>query len=341
MRFVFDDEALYMALEFFWDDIGKLKRGIDAIVAKHFVAVTTDRNEVAERGFEAENNVFDTWTWVGGRYSLCSAVGLPVMLAVGPENFDLMLDGFHAMDEHFRHTEFRRNIPVIMALLGIWYNNFFECESHAILPYDQYLSRLGDYFQQGDMESNGKSVTLDGRPVGTCQTGPIIWGQPGTNGQHAFYQLLHQGTKIVPADFIGFARSRNPFRDHHDKLIANLFAQTKALAFGKTKDQVRGDDVPPHLIPHKVFDGNRPTNTILAETLDPETFGKLVALYEHKIFVQGVIWNVNSFDQWGVELGKELVKEVLPKLQSGEEPDFGPDSSTTQLVRWFRKHKQW
>jgi len=312
---------------------------VEDIVAKHFVAVTTDRKEVAARGFEANNNVFETWKWVGGRYSLCSAVGLPVMIAIGPENFCRMLDGFHAMDRHFRNTPFRQNIPVIMALLGIWYNNFFGCESHAILPYDQYLSRLGDYFQQGDMESNGKSVTLDGRPA-QWQTGPIIWGQPGTNGQHAFYQLLHQGTKIVPADFIGFARSHNPIGDHHAKLMANLFAQTEALAFGKTEKEVRDEAVPPHLIPHKVFEGNRPTNTILAEILDPETFGKLIALYEHKIFVQGVIWNVNSFDQWGVELGKELAKEILPELQAGEEPALMHDTSTTQLIRWFRQHRQ-
>jgi glucose-6-phosphate isomerase len=279
----------------------------------------------------------EVWDWVGGRYSLPSAIGLSLMIAIGPENFYRMLDGYHAMDRHFRHTPFQRNMPVVLGLLGIWYNNFFGAQSHAILPYDQYLSRFAAYFQQGDMESNGKSVTLDGRRV-RWQTGPVIWGEPGTNGQHAFYQLLHQGTKLVPADFIGFARSHNPLPGHHQKLMANLFAQTEALAFGKTAEEVRAEGVPDRLVPHKTFEGNRPTNTILAEILDPETLGKLIVLYEHKIFVQGTIWGINSFDQWGVELGKVLAQRILPELESGTEPELKHDSSTNQLIRWFRQH---
>jgi glucose-6-phosphate isomerase len=308
-----------------------------AAVSKHFVALSTNKKRVAEFGIDAESNMFEFWDWVGGRYSLPSAIGLSLMIAVGPENFYRMLDGYYAMDRHFRETPFQRNMPVILALLGIWYNNFFGWESHAILAYDQYLSRFADYFQQGDMESNGKSVTKEGQRV-QWQTGPIIWGQPGTNGQHAFYQLVHQGTKIVPADFIGFTRSHNPVGDHHAKLMANLFAQTEALAFGKTEEEVRAEGTPPHLARHKVFEGNRPTNTILAETLDPETLGKLIALYEHKIFVQGVIWNINSFDQWGVELGKVLAGRILPELTAKQELALRHDSSTNQLIRWFREH---
>ncbi len=307
-------------------------------VAKHFVALSTNHRGVTEFGIDADANMFEFWDWVGGRYSLPSAIGLSLMIAIGPENFDRLLDGYHAMDRHFRTTPFERNMPVVLALLGIWYNNFFGAESHAILAYDQYLSRFAAYFQQGDMESNGKSTTIDGSPV-RWQTGPIIFGEPGTNGQHAFYQLLHQGTKLIPADFIGFARSHNPLSDHHDKLMANFFAQTEALARGKTAEEVRGEGVPPELVPHKTFEGNRPTNTIMARRLDPETLGKLIALYEHKIFVQGVIWEINSFDQWGVELGKVLAKRILPELQSESQPELEHDGSTNQLIRWFRKHR--
>jgi len=311
-----------------------------AIVARHFVAVSTQKDLVERFGIDAENNMFEFWDWVGGRYSLCSAVGLPVMIAVGSDNFRSMLDGFYAMDEHFRTTrDFARNLPVVLGLLGVWYNNFFGAASHAILPYDQYLHRFAAYFQQGDMESNGKSTTLDGSPV-EWQTGPIVWGEPGTNGQHAFYQLLHQGTKLVPADFIGFAKSHNPLGDHHDKLMANLFAQTEALAFGKTADEVRAAGVPERLVAHKVFAGNRPTNTILAEQLDPKTLGSLIALYEHKIFVQGVLWGINSFDQMGVELGKALAGEILPILRGERPPETASNGSTEQLVRWYFERKR-
>jgi glucose-6-phosphate isomerase len=310
--------------------------GAESAVGEHFVALSTNAQGVAAFGIDAKNSMFEFWDWVGGRYSLPSAIGLSLMIAIGPENFYRLLDGYHAMDRHFRRTPFPRNMPVVLGLLGIWYNNFFGAQSHAILPYDQYLSRFAAYFQQGDMESNGKSVTLDGRRA-QWQTGPIIWGEPGTNGQHAFYQLLHQGTKLIPADFIGFARSHNPLDDHHQKLMANLFAQTEALAFGKTAEEVRAEGVPDHLVPHKTFEGNRPTNTILAEMLDPETLGKLIALYEHKIFVQGIIWGINSFDQWGVELGKVLAKRILPELESEAEPELKHDSSTNQLIRWFRQ----
>jgi glucose-6-phosphate isomerase len=310
----------------------------ESAVAKHFVALSTNQQGVSEFGIDAEANMFEFWDWVGGRYSLPSAIGLPLMIAVGPESFFRMLDGYHAMDRHFRRTPFEKNMPVVLGLLGIWYNNFFGAQSHAILPYDQYLSRFAAYFQQGDMESSGKSVTLDGRPV-EWQTGPVIWGEPGTNGQHAFYQLLHQGTKLIPADFIGFAETHNPLGDHHVKLMANLFAQTEALAFGKTAEEVRAEGVPAELIPHKTFVGNRPTNTIMAERLDPETLGKLIALYEHKIFVQGIVWGINSFDQWGVELGKVLAKRILPELESESLPELEHDSSTNQLIRWFWEHR--
>lgn len=309
------------------------------IVARHFVALSTNAEKVAEFGIDT-NNMFEFWNWVGGRYSMPSAIGLALMVAIGPENFFAMLDGYHAMDQHFRTAPFEKNIPVILALLGVWYNNFFGAASHAILPYDQYLSRFAAYFQQGDMESNGKSVTLDGKKV-NWQTGPIIWGEPGTNGQHAFYQLLHQGTKLVPADFIAFAKSHNPIgltpKEHHFKLMANVFAQTEALAFGKTEAEVRAEGVAEELVAHKVFEGNRPTNTILAEQLTPAVLGSLIAMYEHKIFVQGIIWNINSYDQWGVELGKVLAKKILGELEA-DAPELKHDSSTNALIEWFRKN---
>jgi len=327
-----------------------LPEGAQAMVHRHFVAVSTNQDKVTEFGIDARSGMFDMWDWVGGRYSLCSAVGLSLMIAIGPENFFRMLDGFHAMDRHFFRTErLDRNMPVLLGLLGIWYNNFFGAQTHAILVYDQYLSRFAAYLQQADMESSGKSVTLEGSPV-EWQTGPVVWGEPGTNGQHAFYQLLHQGTKLVPADFIGFARSLNPLGDHRAKLMSNFFAQTEALAFGRTADEARkaleaearkNNERPKlELIPHKTFPGNRPTNTILAETLDPETLGKLIALYEHKIFVQGVIWGVNSFDQWGVELGKELAGRILPELEADSPPELNHDASTNQLIRWYHKHRR-
>jgi glucose-6-phosphate isomerase len=305
----------------------------DAAVAKHFVALSTNTEKVAAFGIDPAN-MFVFWDWVGGRYSLTSAIGLPIMIAIGPENFDQVLDGFHAMDQHFLTAPLEQNMPVIMALLGIWYNNFFNAQTHALLPYDQYLHRFPAYFQQGDMESNGKSVTKDGQRVG-YQTGPIIWGEPGTNGQHAFYQLIHQGTKLIPADFIGFAQSLNPIGDHHQKLMANFFAQTEALAFGKTGEEVRAEGVPENLIPHKTFEGNRPTNTLLAPKLTPNTLGQLIALYEHKIFVQGVIWNINSFDQWGVELGKVLAKKILSEIND-EGLSLQHDSSTNMLIKKWR-----
>ena len=313
---------------------------VDAnIVACHFVALSTNAEKVAEFGIDT-NNMFEFWNWVGGRYSMPSAIGLALMVAIGPENFFAMLDGYHAMDNHFRTAPFEENIPVILALLGVWYNNFFGAASHAILPYDQYLSRFAAYFQQGDMESNGKSVTLDGEKV-QWQTGPIIWGEPGTNGQHAFYQLLHQGTKLVPADFIAFAKSQNPIgctpNEHHLKLMANVFAQTEALAFGKTEAEVRAEGVAENLVAHKVFEGNRPTNSILAEKLTPNVLGALIAMYEHKIFVQGLIWNINSYDQWGVELGKVLAKRILNELED-QNAELNHDSSTNALIEWFRKN---
>lgn len=307
----------------------------EAAVASHFVAVSTNADEVSRFGIDTDN-MFGFWDWVGGRYSLCSAIGLPVMLAVGPENFRDMLAGFHAMDTHFRTAPFEENMPVILALLGIWYNNFFDAETQAILPYDQYLSRFAAYFQQGDMESNGKYITQDGERV-QWQTGPVIWGEPGTNGQHAFYQLIHQGTKLIPCDFIGFAKSQNPIGDHHVKLMANFFAQTEALAFGKTAEELEAEGTPADLIPHKTFEGNRPTNTVVAEKLTPHVLGQLIALYEHKIFTQGMIWNIFSFDQWGVQLGKILASAILPELESDSE--LTHDSSTNRLIDWFRKTK--
>lgn len=306
-----------------------------AAVAKHFVALSTNTAEVTNFGIDPEN-MFEFWDWVGGRYSLCSAIGLPVMIALGPENFGALLDGAHAMDRHFAEAPLDRNLPVILALLGIWYNNFHGAETHAILPYDQYLHRFAAYFQQGDMESNGKSVDNDGNPV-AYQTGPILWGEPGTNGQHSFYQLLHQGTKLVPCDFIGFCHSHNPLGDHHPKLMANFFAQTRALAFGKTRAEVEAEGVRPELVPFKVFSGNRPTNTILADKLTPRVLGQLIALYEHKIFVQGMLWNINPYDQWGVELGKALAKQILPDLTEKGERALAYDGSTNRLIARYRE----
>ncbi|TAN37617.1 MAG: glucose-6-phosphate isomerase [Verrucomicrobia bacterium] len=306
-------------------------------VRNHFVAVSTNAKKVAEFGIDVEN-MFGFWDWVGGRYSLCSAIGLPLMLAIGGENFDAMLDGFHAMDRHFAEAPLEQNMPVILGLLGIWYNNFFGAQSHAILPYDQYLSRFAAYFQQGDMESNGKYVDQQGRRV-CWQTGPVIWGEPGTNGQHAFYQLIHQGTKLIPCDFIGFCRSHNPISDHHDKLMANFFAQTEALALGKTADEVVAEGTKPELVPHRVFEGNRPTNSIMAQELTPGVLGQLIALYEHKIFVQGVIWDIFSFDQWGVELGKQLAARILPELQTTTAP-LNHDASTNALINFYRANRR-
>jgi glucose-6-phosphate isomerase len=307
--------------------------GSEDAVKSHFVAVSTNAREVAKFGIDTAN-MFGFWDWVGGRYSYTSAVGLSLMIAIGPENFSEMLAGFHEMDQHFKTAPLAKNLPVLLGLLGVWYDNFFEAESHAILPYDQYLVRFSAYLQQLDMESNGKSVGLDGERV-QHQTGSIIWGQPGTNGQHAFYQLLHQGTKLIPADFIGFCRNLNPLGNHHDLLMANFFAQTEALAFGKTADEVRLEGVPDRLVPHKVFEGNRPTNTLLADQLTPRRLGSLVALYEHKVFVQGVIWNVNSFDQWGVELGKVLAKRIVGELETPKPSDLAHDSSTNALLRRY------
>jgi glucose-6-phosphate isomerase len=309
--------------------------GNEQAVAKHFVAVSTNTEEVAKFGIDTDN-MFGFWDWVGGRYSYDSAIGLSLMIAIGPEHFREMLAGFHAMDEHFRTTPFERNLPVLLGLIGIWYNNFFDAETVAILPYDHYLGRFSAYLQQLDMESNGKHVDLQGREV-NYQTGPIIWGQPGTNGQHAFYQLIHQGTKLIPCDFIGFNQALNPLGPHHDLLMANFFAQTEALAFGKTAEEVAADGVPEFQVPHRTFEGNRPTNTILADRLTPEMLGKLVALYEHKVFVQGTIWNINSFDQWGVELGKVLANRIIPELESSEEPALTHDSSTNALIKRYRK----
>lgn len=304
-------------------------------VANHFVALSTNKEAVEAFGIDTAN-MFKFWDWVGGRYSLPSAIGLSLMIAIGAENFIQMLEGYHAMDRHFYEAPLEENLPVILGVLGVWYNNFFSAASHAILPYDQYMHRFAAYFQQGDMESNGKYVTREGKEV-QWQTGPIIWGEPGTNGQHAFYQLIHQGTKLIPVDFIAFAKSQNPLSDHHVKLMANVFAQSEALAFGKTVDQVRAENVSEALVPHKVFQGNRPSNTIVAEKLTPAVLGSLIALYEHKIFVQGVIWNINSFDQWGVELGKSLAKKIMPELTSNDA--LNHDESTNKLIEWFRVNR--
>ena len=306
-----------------------------AAVARHFVAVSTAADEVAAFGIDTAN-MFGFWNWVGGRYSLTSAIGLSLMIAIGPARFAELLDGFHAMDEHFRTAPLERNLPVTMAMLGILYNNVHGAETLAVLPYDQYLARFPAYLQQMDMESNGKSVDKQGRRVG-YQTGPVVWGEPGTNGQHAFYQLIHQGTRLIPCDFIGFCRTHNPIGDHHAKLMANFIAQTEALAFGKTADECRAEGVPEALVPHKTFTGNRPSNTLLADELTPKTFGALIALYEHKVFTQGVIWNVFSFDQWGVQLGKVLAGKVLKELTSAKTPEPAHDSSTNALIARFRK----
>ena len=311
--------------------------GDQAAVARHFAAVSTNAEQVSKFGIDTAQ-MFEFWDWVGGRYSYDSAIGLSLMISIGPERFREMLDGMHAMDEHFRSAPFGSNMPVLLGLLGVWYNNFLGAQSHAILPYDQYLWRLSAYLQQLDMESNGKRVDLDGNPV-DYQTGPVIWGQPGTNGQHAFYQLIHQGTKLVPCDFIGFCRSLNPLGPHHDLLMSNLLAQTEALAFGKTEKEVAAEGVPAAQVMHHTFPGNRPTSTILAEQLTPAILGSLVALYEHKVFVQGAIWNVNSFDQWGVELGKLLAGRIAPELASDDEPALEHDSSTNASIRRYRRHR--
>jgi glucose-6-phosphate isomerase len=307
-------------------------------VAKHFVAVSTNSAEVAKFGIDTAN-MFEFWDWVGGRYSMDSAIGLSTMLAIGPENFRVLLDGFHEMDEHFRTTPFERNLPVLMGLLTVWYNDFFGAATVAVLPYEQYLKRFPAYLQQLTMESNGKHVTFNGTAV-TYQTSPIYWGEPGTNGQHSFYQLIHQGTKLIPCDFIAFGRPLHPLGRHHDMLLANVFAQTEALAFGKTREQVKAEGTPDWLVPHRVFEGNRPSNTILAERLTPDMLGKLVALYEHCVFTQGTIWRINSFDQWGVELGKVLAQRIIPELESKTEPTLAHDSSTNSLIRRYRTLKE-
>jgi glucose-6-phosphate isomerase len=313
-------------------------------VAKHFVALSTNAAEVSKFGIDTAN-MFEFWDWVGGRYSLWSAIGLPIAVGIGMDNFEELLAGGHAMDEHFRTAPLDKNMPVILGLIGLWYNNFFGAQTHAILPYDQYMHRFPAYFQQGDMESNGKSVTRDGTPA-ACSTGPILWGEPGTNGQHAFYQLIHQGTKLVPADFLAPIDSQNPIGEHHQILLSNFFAQTEALMTGKTEKEVRAElvaqgmsgDKLEKLVPHKVFAGNRPTNSILFKKLTPRTLGSLIALYEHKIFTQGIIWDINSFDQWGVELGKQLAKAILPELE-GQGKVTSHDSSTNGLINHYKENR--
>jgi glucose-6-phosphate isomerase len=312
--------------------------GDERAVAKHFVAVSTNAEEVARFGIDTAN-MFGFWDWVGGRYSMDSAIGLSTMLAIGPDKFRDMLAGFHAMDEHFRTTPFDRNLPVLMGLLDVWYSDFFGVQTVAVLPYDQYLKRFPAYLQQLIMESNGKHVTLHGTHV-DYDTSPIYWGEPGTNGQHSFYQLIHQGTRLIPADFIGFCQTLNPLGHHHDLLMANVFAQTEALAFGKTADEVRAEGTPDWLVPHRTFEGNRPTSTILADRLTPETLGKLVALYEHSVFTQGVIWDLDPFDQWGVELGKVLAEKIIPELDRAREPQLQHDGSTNTLIRHYRAHRE-
>ena len=304
-------------------------------VAKHFVAVSTNAEKVSAFGIDTAN-MFGFWDWVGGRYSLDSAIGLSTMLAIGPEHFRAMLQGFHEMDEHFRTAPFERNLPVLLGLLTVWYTDFFDAQTVAVLPYEQYLKRFPAYLQQLTMESNGKHVTLDGQLV-DYDTGPIFWGEPGTNGQHSFYQLIHQGTRLIPCDFIAFAKALTPLGRHHDMLLANVFAQAEALAFGKTPEEVKAEGTPDWLVPHRVFEGNRPSNVILAERLTPEMLGKLVALYEHSVFTQGAIWNINSFDQWGVELGKALAQRIVPELESATEPKLNHDSSTNGLIRRYRE----
>ena len=311
------------------------KLGDPAAVARHFVAVSTNAAEVSAFGIDTAN-MFGFWDWVGGRYSMDSAIGLSTMLAIGPEAFTEMLAGFHAMDTHFRTAPFARNLPVLHGLLAVWNTTFLGSNTIAVLPYDQYLKRFPAYLQQLTMESNGKRVTLDGRVIDDYQTSPIFWGEPGTNGQHSFYQLIHQGTRTIPCDFLGFARSDNPVGRHHDLLMSNVFAQAEALAFGKTADEVRAEGVPESLVPHKTFPGNRPSTTILAERLTPRVLGSLVALYEHSVFTQGCIWGINPFDQWGVELGKVLANRIIPDLESKADPSLGHDSSTNALIRWYR-----
>jgi glucose-6-phosphate isomerase len=311
--------------------------GDEKAVAKHFVAISTNAKEVAKFGIDTAN-MFEFWDWVGGRYSMDSAIGLSTMVAIGPNNFRAMLNGFHQMDEHFRTAPFASNLPVLMGLLTVWYTDFFDAQTMAVLPYEQYLKRFPAYLQQLTMESNGKHVTLDGVRV-TTDTGPIYWGEPGTNGQHSFYQLIHQGTRLIPCDFIGFYKTLNQLGTHHDMLMANVFAQAEALAFGKTAEEVKAEGTPDWLVPHRVFEGNRPSNTILAEKLTPEVLGKLVALYEHMVFTQGTIWSIDSFDQWGVELGKVLAQKIIGELESATEPALAHDTSTTNLIRRYRKNK--
>ncbi len=316
----------------------KAFQGDEKSVARHFVAVSTNATEVAKFGIDTAN-MFEFWDWVGGRYSMDSAIGLSTMVAIGRENFRAMLDGFHQMDQHFRTAPFERNLPVLIGLLALWYNNFFGAQTVAVLPYEQYLKRFPAYLQQLTMESNGKHVTVEGKRV-TVDTSPVYWGEPGTNGQHSFYQLIHQGTRLIPCDFIAFGQTLNPLGRHHDMLLANVCAQTEALAFGKTPEQVRAEGTPDWLIPHRVFEGNRPSNTIIGELLTPEVLGKLVALYEHSVFTQGAIWNIDSFDQWGVELGKVLAQRIIPELESQQEPALAHDSSTNNVIRYLREIKE-
>ena len=316
--------------------VGQL--GSEAAVARHFVAVSTNAKGVSEFGIDTDN-MFGFWDWVGGRYSMDSAIGLSTMLAFGPDGFREMLAGFHDMDEHFRTAPLERNLPVLMGLLAVWYGDFFDAQTAGVMPYDQYLKRFPAYLQQLTMESNGKHVTLEGTHV-DYQTGAVYWGEPGTNGQHSFYQLIHQGTKLIPVDLIGFGKSLNPLRDHHDILTSNVFAQAQALAFGKTEQEVRAEGTPEHVVAHRVMEGNRPTNVLLAEVLTPRLLGSLVALYEHSVFTQGVIWNIDSFDQWGVELGKVLAKAIIPELESDSEPQLDHDSSTNALIRRYRELKR-
>jgi glucose-6-phosphate isomerase len=311
--------------------------GSEEAVARHFVAVSTNAERVSEFGIDTEN-MFGFWDWVGGRYSMDSAIGLSTMVAIGPENFAEMLAGFHEMDEHFRTAPFRESLPVLMALLAVWYGDFFDAQTYGVMPYEQYLKRFPAYLQQLTMESNGKRVTLDGAEV-DYQTGAVFWGEPGTNGQHSFYQLIHQGTKLIPLDLLGFGKTLNPLRDHHDILISNVFAQSQALAFGKTEEEVLAEGTAPEIAPHRVMPGNRPTNVLLAEKLTPRLLGTLVALYEHSVFTQGTIWSVDSFDQWGVELGKVLAVQILPELENAEEPDLKHDSSTNTLIQRYRRLK--
>jgi glucose-6-phosphate isomerase len=312
--------------------------GDEKSIAKHFVAVSTNEKEVTKFGIDTAN-MFEFWDWVGGRYSMSSAIGLSTMVAIGPDNFQAMLSGLHQMDEHFRTTPFEKNLPVLMGLLAVWYNDFFGAQTVAVLPYEQYLKRFPAYLQQLTMESNGKHVTLEGKRVAQ-ETGPIYWGEPGTNGQHSFYQLIHQGTRLIPCDFIAFSKPLNSLGRHHDILIANVLAQAEALAFGKTAEQVEAEGTPEWLVPHRVFEGNRPSNTIFAEQLTPESLGKLIALYEHSTFTQGAVWNINSFDQWGVELGKALAQRIIPELESKTQPKLTHDSSTNNLIRYYRKSKE-